>query len=264
MATPTLTLNGFAEDPKGEGHRWVRTTQLALGLHNLTSAIQRQAMASVTGPPGTGKTSLLDLAEAAATVPVHRIEPSLSPTMLSITAQLLEELTGDAGHGTRHARIPQLLTALNAPCVVLVDEAQRLNQITIDHLRFLHDHRDTNFALVFAGGEGCWNVLAKEPQLRRRIWRATFLTAHNDDETVEIVRKLHPIWSAVSDADLRWTYHRMPRADYALEHAAGGIIGNWVALTYSAIWQTDDPTDIDRAFLRNLLIQHGAPPRGLK
>jgi hypothetical protein len=256
-----LNLNGFADDG---GHNWIRTTQLVLGLHNLTSAIKHFAIASVTGPPGTGKTSLLDHAEAGATLPVYRVEPSLEPTMRSITGQLLEELTGDPGRGSRHDRVPQVIAALATPAVVLVDEAQRLSKVTVDHLRFLHDHRRTCFALVFAGGEGCWNVLAKEPQLRRRIWRATFLGGHDDQAIVEIVPKLHPIWSKISEDDIRWVYHRIPHTDFGSGHSAGGIIGNWVSLTYSAAWQLDDPAKVDRPFLRRLLIQHGASPGSLK
>ena len=37
--------------------------------------------------------------------------------------------------------------------------------------RYLHDHDDTAFGLLYVGGNGCWEVLSREPMLRSRIFR---------------------------------------------------------------------------------------------
>jgi DNA transposition AAA+ family ATPase len=60
---------------------------------------------------------------------------------------------------------------MGAPAVGKVDEAQRLTSECIEFLRYLHDHPHTRFALILVGGDGCWEVLSREPMLRSRIFR---------------------------------------------------------------------------------------------
>ena len=50
-------------------------------------------------------------------------------------------------------------------------EAQRLNGVCIEYLRHLHDHPATRLALLLVGGNGCWEVLSREPMLGSRVWR---------------------------------------------------------------------------------------------
>lgn len=106
--------------------------------------------------------------------------------------------------------------ARSEPLVLMVDEAQPMNRDCLDHLRYLHDHNDTNFALVLAGGQGCWDVLCREPQLRRRIWRPTNLNALGPHE----VRSLQPAWrvaTAPRRAELDPGDRQTARADGNIE-----------------------------------------------
>jgi len=53
----------------------------------------------------------------------------------------------------------------------------RLASECIEFLRYLHDHPRIRFALILVGGDGCWEVLAREPMLRSRIFRRVNITS---------------------------------------------------------------------------------------
>lgn len=86
--------------------------------------------------------------------------------------------TDPAGSRSRFDLINHLVGLLAAtPRLVVVDEAQRLNGECIEMLRHLHDHPAARFALLYVGGDGCWEVLSREPMLRSRIFRRLPFTA---------------------------------------------------------------------------------------
>jgi AAA domain len=229
------------------GASLLRTPAWALGREGLLEATQQRAITAVTGPPGTGKTFLLNTVEPELNLPVVRIEPHLRPSMLSITTQLLEVLTGDPGKGSRHAKIRPLVDALASPVVVMVDEAQRMNRECLDHLRYLHDHRDTDFALVLAGGQGCWEVLGREPQLKRRIWRPTFFGPLAPPEVMVLMPMFHPVWQ--TDAEVIETLN----AEFA-----HGVLGNWAALTATAtLSRVDAAAPVEVGDVAGILLRHG-------
>lgn len=234
-----------------EGATLLRTPAWALGRQGLVEGTERKAIVAVVGPPGTGKTFLLNTVEPELTLPVIRIEPHLRPTMLSLTTQLLEAVTGEPGKGSRHKRLRPLVEALATPCVVMVDEAQRMNRECLDHLRYLHDHRETRFALVLAGGEGCWEVLGREPQLRRRIWRAAFFSALSPSDIKELMPRYHRVWD--TDPEV------LERLNAEFAH---GILGNWAALTATAAYSRADPqAPVEMGEVDGMLLLHGGMGR---
>lgn len=226
----------------------LRTPDWALGREGLLEATDARAITAIVGPPGTGKTFLLDTVEPEIQLSVVRLEPHLRPTMLSLTDQLLELLTGHAGKGSRHQKIRPLVQALGTPIALFVDEAQRMNTECLDHLRYLHDHRETDFALVLAGGEGCWEVLGKEPQLRRRIWRPTFFRPLVPEHIQQLMPKFHPVWQTE------------PRVIATLDaQFAHGVLGQWAALTATAERSRRDPASpVTMADVDGILLRHGA------
>ncbi len=229
------------------GASLLRTPAWALGREGLMEAAQQRAITAVTGPPGTGKTFLLNTVEPELDLPVVRIEPHLRPSMLSITTQMLEAMTGDPGRGSRHTKIRPLVDALASPVVVMVDEAQRMNRECLDHLRYLHDHRDTDFALVLAGGQGCWEVLGREPQLRRRIWRPTFFRPLAPPEVVQLIPKFHAVWQTSTDV--------LERLNAEFAH---GVLGNWAALTATATLTRPAPdSPVETGEVAGILVRHG-------
>jgi len=54
--------------------------------------------------------------------------------------------------------------------LVIMDEAQWLNRECFEYLRHLHDDPDTRFALLFVGGDGCYELLRREPMLNSRLY----------------------------------------------------------------------------------------------
>lgn len=234
-----------------QGASVIRTPAFVVACEGLREAVEAFAISAIVGPPGVGKTFVLDTVEPELDLPVLRIEPELRPTMLSITTQLLELLTGDPGRGPVHRKLRPLIAALSRPRVIMVDEAQRMNRECLDHLRYLHDHRETNFALILAGGQGCWQVLGAEPQLRRRIWRPTFFEPLSVEEIVDLMPQFHPVWQ--TDPAV------LQRIDGLF---AGGILGNWAAITLSAVRSRPNgatrPVTADE--VPGLLFRHGTQP----
>ena len=91
------------------------------------------------------------------------------PTMRLVADRLLNALTGSPWSGTRFAMTAQLLDRLSERRrLVVIGEAQNLTRDCFEYLRHLHDDPATRFGLIFDGGDGGWEVLAREPMLRSR------------------------------------------------------------------------------------------------
>ena len=230
------------------GAKLLRTAYWLLGRQAMQETVAARAIASITGPPGTGKSFLLSSVAPDLALPITRVEFDHRPTMLSVSSQLMYKLTGELPAGTKHGLIAPLVQALARPRALLVDEAQRLNRECLDHLRFLHDHPDTEFALILAGGQGCWEVLGREPQLRRRIYRPVFFRALTPAEISELIPKLHPVWTRVSASHI----------EQIDSEFAQGLIGNWAAIT-KTLAELAKPTKgpIKAATIRTALFKHG-------
>ncbi|MFI6536752.1 AAA family ATPase [Nonomuraea sp. NPDC050547] len=191
----------------------------------------------VHGPAGTGKTYAVEAAlealrggtaagSATSITTVNLAFPS-RPTMRLVADELLRALTGSKVPSSRSrfyltAALTDLLTA--APRLVVVDEAQRLTGDCIELLRHLHDHPDTRFALLYVGGDGCWEVLSREPMLRSRVFRRLPFQAIKRDQVPALMRGYHPIYTGADDK-LLW------EIDDAYGH---GTLRDWAAFTHTA------------------------------
>ncbi|MEV4420535.1 ATP-binding protein [Patulibacter sp. NPDC049589] len=232
-----------------QGAALLRTPFWVIGRESLHQTVAHRAIGAITGPPGAGKTFLLDSVQPEFDLPVLRFEPGEDPTMLSITEQMLLELTGDAGGNrvSKHKKARPLIEALRTPRIVIVDEAQRMDRKCLDHLRFLYEHRESNFTLILAGGEDCWARIGAEPHLRRRIFRRTFFRYLNLDEVRTLLPKYHPVWKTEQDV-----------IDVVDSHFAQGMIGNWASITVTATTtrkNTTAPVTMDE--VPALLLWHG-------
>jgi DNA transposition AAA+ family ATPase len=162
-----------------QGAATLTTAQYQLSARIVDDLVTNAATGVIHGPAGAGKTFAVNANLERLRVGEHPVAccsvafPS-QPTMLRVVVELVEALTGAAPPRSRSRfhLISQLVGLLGDPVrLLVVDEAQRLTSDCIDLLRHLHDHEMTRFALLYVGGDGCWEVLSREPMLRSRIFR---------------------------------------------------------------------------------------------
>ncbi|MFC8898522.1 AAA family ATPase [Streptomyces cinereoruber] len=231
---------------------------LPTGHFQMTARIVRDLVAHaatgvVHGPAGTGKTFAVEAALEAldALPPVQRPQvcvltfPS-RPTMRMIADQLLRELTG-ADTPTSRNRFDlttKLIGLLATPMrLIVVDEAQRLNSDCIELLRHLHDHPKTRFALLYVGGDGCWEVLSKEPMLRSRVFRRLPFSPLAPAKVPALMRRYHPIYTEAGDELLH-------EVDASYGH---GTMRDWAVFTHTAadLCAKQNLTTVNEAVVHN-------------
>ncbi len=164
-----------------------------------------------------------------------------------------EQDTGAPGSGTRFAMTDQLLNRLSdRRRLVVIGEAQNLNRDCFEYLRHLHDDPATRFALLFDGGDGCWEVLAREPMLRSRIYRRIGFRALSDGDVLALIPGYHPIYAGI-DPELLILIN---------DKAANGRLRSWAAftLTASELCRQLGAERITREIARTAISQLGTAP----
>jgi AAA domain len=216
------------------------TRQYQLAGQIIGDLIAEAATGVVHGPAGTGKTyavqaALERLRDAAAPghaswagqVSVCTLAFPSKPTMRLVADELLTALAGTAAPRSRNRfqLIAALVDVLSGPRrLVVIDEAQRLNGDCIELLRHLHDHPHTRFALLYVGGDGCWEVLSREPMLASRVFRRLPFTRLDRPAVPALMRRYHPVYDGADDALL-----------LEIEDAYGkGMLRNWAVFTHAA------------------------------
>ncbi|GHH54775.1 ATP-binding protein [Streptomyces candidus] len=212
---------------------------LPTGHFQMTARIVRDLVANaatgvVHGPAGTGKTfaveaalEAIDLLDAVSRPRVSVMTFPARPTMRMIADHLLRELTGTENPSSRNRfdLTTKLVGLLATPMrLVVVDEAQRLTGDCIELLRHLHDHPRTRFALLYVGGDGCWEVLSKEPMLRSRVFRRLPFSPLDPVKVPALMRRYHPIYAEARD-DL------LLEVDSSYGH---GTMRDWAVFTHTA------------------------------
>jgi len=95
---------------------------------------------------------------------------------------------------------------------------------SIEFLRHLHDHPATTFGLLLIGGDGCWDVLAREPMLRSRIYRRVSFAPMTAGQVLDVVRRFHSVYADASDELIL----------FVDDNFAHGNFRNWAASTRTA------------------------------
>jgi len=134
--------------------------------------------------------------------------------------------------------------------LLIIGEAQNLTRDCFEYLRHLHDDPATRFALIFDGGDGAWEVLAREPMLRSRIYRRVAFTALSDSDVLALIPAYHPIYTGI-DPELLLLIN---------DKAANGRMRSWAAFTHTAakICGKIATERIDPAIARSTITQLGA------
>jgi DNA transposition AAA+ family ATPase len=211
-----------------DGARPINTPGFALVKEAVPALAASLGIGSATGPAGTGKTFALESALASSELPVsvHKLEFQNKPTPREVARKLLNNVTGVENHGYRWQLTEQLEVVLAEEVrLIVVDEAQRLNRDCFEVLRYLHDHPKTRFGLIFSGGNGCWDVLSREPMLESRIWRPIFFETLSTAEVLKVVPLWHPLYESARREDLLLV-------DDVLTH---GNFRKWAGFTKTAV-----------------------------
>ncbi len=217
------------------GAKPISTPQLQMARHVITDTAEHLAVGVIHGQAGLGKTFAMractgELAKKTRVkdrVEVCRIAFPARPTMRLLADLLLQELTGTtpSQHANRFHLTGALVRELSRQArLIVVDEAQRLPEECIELLRYLHDHDDTAFGLLYVGGNGCWEVLSRHPMLRSRVWRRQSFTPMPRAEVPQVMRAYHQIYYDVDDELLH----------YVGDKLAHGIWRNWALFSTTA------------------------------
>jgi DNA transposition AAA+ family ATPase len=226
------------------------TRHLLMTEQAVADLIDSEAMGAVVGPAGLGKTFAIAHAIQQRSEPILQLTFEARPTMRLVADRLLNALTGAPWSGTRFAMTAQLLDRLSERRrLVVIGEAQNLNRDCFEYLRHLHDDPTTRFGLLFDGGDGCWEVLSREPMLHSRIYRRVAFTALSDSDILTLIPDYHPIYT---DAD----------PELLLEindKATNGRLRSWAAFTHTAaaICQRQRTSRIGPTIARGALAQLG-------
>jgi hypothetical protein len=107
----------------------------------------------------------------------------------------------------------------------------------------------TTFALLLVGGDGCWEVLSREPMLRSRIYRRVVFRPLNRRQVLSMVRQYHQVYRDIADE----------LVDFIDDNFAHGNFRNWAAFTRSAqdLCQRTGRLTVDEAIARNVFALHG-------
>jgi len=216
------------------GARVIETRELQLAEQAVADLVELHAMGVLYGPAGSGKTFAAALAGRDLEIARVNVQFPSRPTMLHVAQHLTRAVTGTLPprRRNRFELSDELIDALaDERRLIVVDEAQWLNRECIEYLRHLHDHPDTRFALLLVGGDGCWEVLSREPMLRSRIHRQVRFSAMDLATVLEVIPRYHPVYAdtpreVIADIDDRYAH---------------GVFRHWAGFTHSVLAHATGP-----------------------
>lgn len=209
------------------GARVIQTAELLLTGRTVRDLLVARATGVLHGPAGSGKTFAAHVALSELRVATAWVQFPSRPSMLHVARRLYRELAGaDPGRANRFELSEQLIALLaQREWLLIVDEAQWLNRECIEYLRHLHDHPETRFALLLVGGDGCWEVLAREPMLRSRIYRRVRFARMPLQTVLEVIPAYHPLYRHAAPELLALVDDRY----------AHGCFREWASFTHSTL-----------------------------
>jgi hypothetical protein len=234
------------------GAEVMQTEAFLLSERAVQDVASAGAMGVIHGVAGSGKTFAVHAALDSLPVPACCVQFPSRPSMLRVAQQLLQRLSPRApGRGNRFELSDRLLDVLaERDRLIVVDEAQWLTRESIEYLRHLHDDPDTRFGLLLVGGDGCWQVLSREPMLRSRLYRRVTFTPLSARDVLEVIPRYHPLYND-ADPELLLTID---------DRYAHGLFRHWAAFTHTAttVRAEDDQPTVTAELARAVFALHGA------
>jgi DNA transposition AAA+ family ATPase len=210
------------------GAATVTTDALTLTRRTVLDVTRHRALGVIHGAAGLGKTFAVERA-------LEHLDPHWSPvwvsfpvrpTMRLIATELMAAISGEHSRWDRFQLTRALKNELAVtPRVLIVDEAQNLNRECIEFVRHLSEDPRRRSATLLVGGDGCWEVLSREPMLRSRVFRRVLFTPLSPAEVVRTMRGYHPIYEGADEELIRFI-------DLCCGH---GNFRNWASFTLTAL-----------------------------
>jgi len=230
----------------------IPTRDFQLTQRAVRDIVSRQAMGAVTGDAGLGKTLSVEFAtNKLQNIQVVWVQFPRKVSMKDGVAGLLDEITGIPNEDTLRRLGLRLREVLRAERrLIVVDEAQHLNTDTIEYIRYLWDDPDTQFAVLFVGGDDCWDVLSREPMLRSRIWRHVEFKRLPQAVVLNFVPKYHAIYERASTKNILLINDRFAHGNFRM----------WAQFTIdAAALCTELRRDtVDEEIIRNVFALHAS------
>ncbi|MCP3759391.1 ATP-binding protein [Streptomyces sp. TBY4] len=222
---PPETADHFLALPDAQ---LVGTEALLTTRDNIETVIEAKAMMCVYGPAGSGKTMSVNSAlRLLAPDRTHRLELRAGPTPRDIRHGLFNALGLPGEPPIRPIEFDNLLKdALSEEFRILVcDEAQWMKKNSFEYWRHLWDDKRTDIAVIFAGGDGCYKVLRREPMLASRIHVWQEFSRLSRAEVLQTIPVFHPVWATTTPALI----------ETVDKQAAHGSFRNWACITAHVI-----------------------------
>jgi DNA transposition AAA+ family ATPase len=208
------------------GAATVKTLHYNFTKRLVPDVVEAAAIGAVYGQAGNGKTFAVESALESVVIPKVYITSLRRPTMKYVALSVLQEIT-KVRHEGELMRLTDDLFAVLAEerRLIVVDEAQNLSTECFEYLRHLHDDAKTDFALLFVGGNRCWEVISRHPMLRSRVWHKVEFKPLQPHEVRKVIPRYHSIYRNC-DVEL------LLEIDEELAH---GNFRNWAAFTKTAV-----------------------------
>jgi type II secretory pathway predicted ATPase ExeA len=239
---------------KIEGASVVQTEPLRLVSRVVKDVIHRRAMGAVYGVAGLGKTFATETAAANLEIPVHWVRPLKRSTMKMVGDAILYEVTG-VEHKESLPRLTRSAIRVLSETLrlIVIDEAQRLNEECIEYLRHLHDDPSTDFGLLLVGGNRCWEVISKHPMVESRCVRRVEFQPLTTNQVLTLIPLYHSLYADL-DREL------LLLIDDCFAH---GNFRNWASFTAAAsdLMAEFDLPKLNEGIARNVFGLYGGDAR---
>ena len=199
--------SGFTSRHIATGGQLVVTAQMRHLATGMPTALDRGAVIALSGPFGSGKSTVLTAVTAVADVNTAVVNLPRRASERTQWEEIATAVTGARPTGTAHALqnlTREYLTAV--PTLLVIDEAQFLGQPALLTLRWLWTQPFPRFAVVLAGSN-LFEHLEAEPSVATRIDRRIELRHHTTDRMLELLAAHHPNIAA-TDPGLLFTIDR--------------------------------------------------------